>query len=109
MFSLRPSPSLLSPFIHHTRAEQRASLLNIYNDNDFIPDIDDLHKEIDHHKDDQLRKQKEGKGHWKAELASQSEAAVGVFFSFFSSSQGQDLAGFFSVYTTRSDDLVCQL
>ena len=40
-------------------------------------DIDDLHKEIDHHKNDQLQKQKEGKGHWKAELASQSEAAVG--------------------------------
>ena len=35
-----------------------------------------MHKEIDHHKNDQLNKQKEGKGHWKGELASQSEAAV---------------------------------
>lgn len=39
-------------------------------------------KEIDHHKDDQLRKQKEGKGHWKGELASNSESAVRVSLSF---------------------------
>lgn len=35
----------------------------------------------EHHKQDQLKKQKEGKGHWKPELASQSEEAV----SFISS------------------------
>ncbi|KAI9842183.1 MAG: hypothetical protein M1837_007396 [Sclerophora amabilis] len=32
--------------------------------------------EIDHHKHDQLRKQQDGKNHWKDELASDSESAV---------------------------------
>ena len=41
-------------------------------------DRDNLHEEIDHHKNDQLQKQKDGKGHWKGELASQSEAAVSL-------------------------------
>lgn len=36
----------------------------------------DRHSEIDYHKEDQLKKQKEGKGHWKKELASNSESAV---------------------------------
>ena len=35
--------------------------------------------EIDHHKNDQLKKQGEGKGHWKRELGSNSESAVCVF------------------------------
>ncbi|KAI4283210.1 MAG: hypothetical protein L6R35_005237 [Caloplaca aegaea] len=39
-------------------------------------DSDDRKAKIDHHKDDQLTKQKEGKGHWKSELSSNSEAAV---------------------------------
>ncbi|MCJ1484790.1 hypothetical protein MMC06_004963 [Schaereria dolodes] len=37
---------------------------------------EDVHHEIDHHKNDQLEKQKQGKGHWKKELASQSEASI---------------------------------
>ncbi|MDI1486398.1 MAG: hypothetical protein OHK93_005626 [Ramalina farinacea] len=38
---------------------------------------DDARKEaIDEHKHDQLNKQKEGKGHWKGELSSNSESAV---------------------------------
>ncbi|KAI9859170.1 MAG: hypothetical protein M1830_006318, partial [Pleopsidium flavum] len=37
---------------------------------------EDVDKEIDHHKNDQLQKQKEGKGHWKGELSSNSEANV---------------------------------
>ncbi|KAI9761025.1 MAG: hypothetical protein M4579_001288, partial [Chaenotheca gracillima] len=37
---------------------------------------DGIKEEIDHHKNDQLRKQKDGKGHWKDELASESESAV---------------------------------
>lgn len=37
----------------------------------------------DHHVKDQLQKQKEGKGHWKPELASNSEEAVSVFFCGF--------------------------
>lgn len=39
-------------------------------------DHDDRKAAIDHHKEDQLNKQKEGKGHWKQELSSNSEAAV---------------------------------
>ena len=38
------------------------------------------HEEIDYHKHDQLRKQKDGKGHWVKELSSNSEAAVCPFF-----------------------------
>jgi hypothetical protein len=34
------------------------------------------------HKQDLLKKQKEGKGHWKPELASNSEEAVCVPFDF---------------------------
>ncbi|KAK6599218.1 hypothetical protein H4I96_08422 [Botrytis cinerea] len=33
--------------------------------------------DYEHHKQDQLAKQKEGKNHWKPELASDSEEAVG--------------------------------
>lgn len=32
--------------------------------------------DIDHHKNDQLKKQEEGKNHWKRELGSNSESAV---------------------------------
>lgn len=39
-------------------------------------DADDRKAKIDHHKHDQLNKQKEGKGHWKRELGSNSESAV---------------------------------
>ena len=39
-------------------------------------DREGVAKEIDHHNKDQLNKQKEGKGHWKRELASNSESAV---------------------------------
>lgn len=33
-------------------------------------------QEAEHHKQDQLQKQREGKGHWKEELASDSESIV---------------------------------
>ena len=36
--------------------------------------------DIDNHKHDQLKKQKEGKGHWKRELGSNSESAVRGLF-----------------------------
>lgn len=36
----------------------------------------DVAKNYEHHKQDQLKKQKEGKGHWKPELASDSEEAI---------------------------------
>ena len=32
--------------------------------------------DIDHHKNDQLKKQEDGKNHWKEELSSNSESAV---------------------------------
>jgi hypothetical protein len=37
-------------------------------------------EESERHKQDQLSKQKEGKNHWKPELASNSEEAVGPYF-----------------------------
>jgi len=39
---------------------------------------EDRAADIDHHKHDQLEKQKEGKGHWKGELGSNSESAVWI-------------------------------
>ncbi|KYG48055.1 hypothetical protein M433DRAFT_61932 [Acidomyces richmondensis BFW] len=39
-------------------------------------DKEDRAHEAEHHKQDQLRKQKEGKGHWTPELASDSESIV---------------------------------
>ena len=41
-----------------------------------LPDHPDLGSEYEKHKLDQLKKQREGKGHWKPELASASEEAV---------------------------------
>ncbi|KAL8824790.1 MAG: hypothetical protein Q9170_008041 [Blastenia crenularia] len=45
-------------------------------DVELLDDHDDRKAKIDEHKHDQLNKQKEGKGHWKRELSSNSEAAV---------------------------------
>ena len=45
--------------------------------------MEDHKAEIDRHKEELLRKQKDGKGEWKGELSSNSEAAV--CFSIFSS------------------------
>ncbi|KAI4170093.1 MAG: hypothetical protein LQ343_005234 [Gyalolechia ehrenbergii] len=44
-------------------------------------DSEDRKAAIDHHKHDQLNKQKDDKGHWKKELSSNSEAAVSYFLS----------------------------
>ncbi|KAA6409448.1 MAG: hypothetical protein FRX48_07001 [Lasallia pustulata] len=60
--------------LHHRLAFHPTGLRAALNETD--RNRDDVAKEIDHHKDDQLRKQKEGKGHWKGELASNSESAV---------------------------------
>lgn len=43
--------------------------------------MEDHKAEIDQHKEELLRNQKDGKGKWKGELSSNSEAAV--CFSFF--------------------------
>ena len=48
-------------------------------DPSFLPGADDSEDrpgEIEFHKNEQLKKQKEGKGHWTPELSSNSEAAV---------------------------------
>lgn len=42
-------------------------------------DLPNLAETREKHKQDQLRKQKEGHGEWKAELASDSEEAVGSY------------------------------
>lgn len=42
----------------------------------WLVDIDDQHVKNEQHKEDSLKKQKDGKGHWKPELASDSEEAA---------------------------------
>ncbi|KAL8805372.1 MAG: hypothetical protein Q9223_005252 [Gallowayella weberi] len=60
-------------YIH--ASTRRAALSE--SDHSERPHSDEERKaKIDHHKDDQLSKQKEGKGHWKKELSSNSEAAI---------------------------------
>ncbi|KAI9794403.1 MAG: hypothetical protein M1816_005472 [Peltula sp. TS41687] len=39
-------------------------------------DKEGIEEDIEHHKQDLLKKQEEGKGHWKEELASESESVV---------------------------------
>ncbi|KAL8726587.1 MAG: hypothetical protein Q9166_006622 [cf. Caloplaca sp. 2 TL-2023] len=70
----REFPMLLS--ISHTDScwmDGKEWLADDYTTTD---DHDDRKAKIDHHKDDQLNKQKEGRGHWKQELSSNSEAAI---------------------------------
>ncbi|KAG8527587.1 uncharacterized protein KY384_007740 [Bacidia gigantensis] len=50
--------------------------LSALSEADHSMDDDAKRKTIEEHKDDQLAKQKEGKGHWKRELATSSESAV---------------------------------
>ncbi|KAI9795417.1 MAG: hypothetical protein M1835_005838 [Candelina submexicana] len=76
-------PSLQSPFtVTAYRAQPIAYRSNFHSSstrqvlNEGNHDEDDRGDHAEHHKQDQLRKQKEGKGHWKHELASNSEAAV---------------------------------
>ncbi|KAI9862142.1 MAG: hypothetical protein M1813_004917 [Trichoglossum hirsutum] len=39
-------------------------------------DVENRHVEVEIHKQDLLRKQKDGQGHWKEELASDSESNI---------------------------------
>lgn len=55
----------------HTSSARRA-----LSESDHTDDHPDRPGTIDHHKEEQLKKQKAGKGHWVKELASNSEAAV---------------------------------
>lgn len=55
---------------------QHESILPHTDISSLHPDHPELGSEYEKHKEDLLKKQKEGKGHWKAELASNSEEAV---------------------------------
>ncbi|KAL2058304.1 hypothetical protein ABVK25_001030 [Lepraria finkii] len=66
-------PRLVSqPFRQFHISSARAAL----SESDHSLDDDERKAKIDHHMDDQLNKQKEGKGHWTRELSSNSESAV---------------------------------
>jgi len=52
------------------------SLPTYLKESDRHTDREALAEKNEEHKQDQLKKQKEGKGHWKPELASDSEEAV---------------------------------
>ncbi|KAH8803936.1 hypothetical protein F5882DRAFT_392635 [Hyaloscypha sp. PMI_1271] len=56
-----------------SRAFTSSSTRSLKEDDRHSPD---LAEENERHKQDQLQKQKDGKGHWKPELASNSEEAV---------------------------------
>lgn len=68
---LRLTPISTRPF-HITSARSALS----ESDHGGHQDTEDRKANIDHHKDDQLNKQKDGKGHWKKELGSNSESAI---------------------------------
>jgi hypothetical protein len=50
--------------------------LNVKANCSSSPESPELGPEFEKHKQDLLKKQKEGKGHWKPELASNSEESV---------------------------------
>ncbi|CAD6584539.1 MAG: hypothetical protein ASARMPRED_001790 [Alectoria sarmentosa] len=70
----RASPLRLTPI--STRPFHITSARAALSESDHDQDADDRKAKIDHHKDDQLDKQKEGKNHWKGELGSNSESAI---------------------------------
>ncbi|KAI4230828.1 MAG: hypothetical protein L6R40_007938 [Gallowayella cf. fulva] len=74
-FHVSTRKAALSESDHSERQRQSRPLLSPFPDVHIDGDHDRKAK-IDEHKDDQLNKQKEGKGHWKKELSSNSEAAV---------------------------------
>ncbi|KAL8732953.1 MAG: hypothetical protein Q9181_003759 [Wetmoreana brouardii] len=74
--ALRSIPRSTLPIRNNTRAFHLSVRRAALSESDHSEhDHDDRKAKIDHHKDDQLNKQKEGKGHWKPELSSNSEAA----------------------------------
>ncbi|MCJ1453121.1 hypothetical protein MMC28_003466 [Mycoblastus sanguinarius] len=52
------------------------SARKVLSESDHDGNLEDRKGKIDDHKNDQLQKQKEGKGHWKSELGSNSESAI---------------------------------
>ena len=61
---------------HKSTKQPGRARLRLRRFTDISSDHPELGAEYEKHKDDQLKKQKEGRGHWKAELASNSEEAV---------------------------------
>lgn len=73
----RWSPSRALRVLPASRQFHLTSLRSALSESDHSRhESEDRSGEIDHHKNDQLQKQKEGKGHWKQELSSNSEAAI---------------------------------
>ncbi|KAI9744948.1 MAG: hypothetical protein M1818_001875 [Claussenomyces sp. TS43310] len=74
-----PSPSNYPPD-HHFSYSESLSLRQLDGERQIkltvSPDTDNLGEQNEKHKQDQLQKQKKGEGHWKPELASDSEEAV---------------------------------
>ncbi|KAI9721969.1 MAG: hypothetical protein M1812_001927 [Candelaria pacifica] len=77
----RPSTSIITSCRTSSIAASRSnfhssSARQVLNEGDHSKHDGDRADHAEFHKQDQLDKQKEGKGHWKHELASNSEAAV---------------------------------
>ncbi|KAI4165478.1 MAG: hypothetical protein LQ342_000888 [Letrouitia transgressa] len=72
---LRSNP-LSFPACGATRLFHASSVRAALSESDHSEhDPDDRKAKIDHHKEDQLKRQQEGQGRWKKELSSNSEAA----------------------------------
>ncbi|KAL2039841.1 hypothetical protein N7G274_007242 [Stereocaulon virgatum] len=74
--ALRSRITPLRIISQRSRPFHASSLRAALSESDHSKHDDDRKAKIDYHKDDQLNKQKEGKGHWKSELSSNSESAV---------------------------------
>jgi len=77
--ALTSSHFLTSPLTLSTsRPFHKANILSALSESDHgrHDSVEDHKAEIDQHKEDLLRNQKDGKGEWKGELSSNSEAAI---------------------------------
>ncbi|KAL6719258.1 hypothetical protein ACLMJK_003495 [Lecanora helva] len=74
--ALRSQRVSLRPSITSIRPLQVSAARTALSESDHSIDEDVRKKAIDEHKDDQMEKQKQGKGHWKRELGSNSESAI---------------------------------
>jgi len=70
----RPRPTTLAIAIAPSR-RAFAAFATRYSKESDLGNADNA-EQSERHKEDSLKKQKDGKGHWKAELASDSEEAV---------------------------------
>ncbi|KAL9103141.1 MAG: hypothetical protein Q9163_001785 [Psora crenata] len=75
--AIRPTSPYLRLSLTATRRPFHSTLrLSALSESDHSVADDVRKKAIDEHKNDQIEKQKEGKGHWKRELGSNSETAI---------------------------------